>query len=446
MKVFLFLFYNFVKLLVKISFRVFYEKVVVKNQERLRVDNPTIMVSNHPSTMTDPLQVAHKAKHIVHFLANASMFKHPFTNWFFSTFYCIPVERPKDVKGRSINNDESLAKADKFIQNGGQLYIAAEGYSQPERRLGRIKTGAARIALSAASKKDFQLGLTIQPTGLNYTAHRFFRTKLFTYVGEPLKVADYKSIYLKDPRAAVTQLTADITEEMRSLIIDTEDEAEEKLLVQLEELLANSKPLDLEENFFRNKKILEQLRLYRNNFPSDDKAFRQNVQQYFDGLEEVKLKDHSLAKEQSGQSSSLMGQGILLLLGLPFFLYGWINNFLANYIPLLLTKKANMYKGYDSTIKLMSGLVIYPVIYGLQLFAVHQLFQSSTITWVYFLTLAPLGLLAWSYRKSCKHFLEDRRWKRYKSSAAADSEELKKKRGAILEQFEKLMNAKRLIA
>ncbi|MFT5801526.1 MAG: glycerol-3-phosphate O-acyltransferase/dihydroxyacetone phosphate acyltransferase [Patescibacteria group bacterium] len=442
MKVFLFLFYNFVKLLVKISFRVFYEKVVLKNRHYLRKDNPCIMVSNHPSTMTDPMQVAHKAKRITHFLANASMFKHPFTNWFFSTFYCIPIERPKDVGGRGISNNDSFKKAEEFLQAGGLLYVAAEGYSQPERRLGRIKTGTARIALSTENKSNFELGLTIQPVGLNYMAHRFFRTKLFTYAGDPLPVANYKSLYKKDPRAAVVKLTEDISEAIRPLIIDTEDEAEDKLLLQLEEMLGNSKPLDLEENFFRNKKILDQLRLYRANYPSDDKAFRGKVQQYFYKLEKAGLRDRSLAEIESGDSGSLIGQGLLLLLGLPFFLYGWLNNFLANYIPLFITKRVNIFPGYDSTIKLMSGLVIYPVVYALQVFAVHQLFQNSTITWIYFLTLAPLGLLAWSYRKSYKHFLESKSWNKYKGHVVTESEQLLRERAAILGNLERLLNAK----
>jgi glycerol-3-phosphate O-acyltransferase / dihydroxyacetone phosphate acyltransferase len=445
LKIFLFLFYNAVKLLVKISFRIFYEKVVVKNQAYLRRDNPSILVSNHPSTLTDPLQVAHKAKRMVHFLANAGLFKHPIGNWFFNTFYCIPVERPKDVSGRMIKNDESLEKAENFLCGGGLLYIAVEGYSQPERRLGKLKTGAARIALGAANKTNFQTDLTMQPVGLNYTNHRYFRSRLFTYVGEPIKVADYKKLYEQDVRSAVVQLTADMTEAMRALIIDTEDEAEDKLLRQLEEILGNSHSLDLEASFFRNKQILEQVRLYRDNFPSKDAAFRQNVQQYFDGLEQHGLKDSAVAASKT--STSMMGQGLLLLLGLPFFLYGWLNNFLANYLPLLITKKVNIFPGYDSTIKLMSGLMIYPLLYGLQIFLVYQLFHSPVITWGYFLSLAPLGLFAWWYRKRYQCFWENQEWRKFADANLELSRQLKTARAALVEElFDKLLMAKKIIA
>lgn len=447
MKLFLFLFYNSVKLLVKVSFRIFYEKVVVKNKHRLRTHNPCILVSNHPSTMTDPLQVAHHANRIVHFLANASMFKHPFTKWFFTTFYCIPIERPKDVGGRMISNQDSFKQAEDFLQGGGLLYVAVEGYSQPERRIGKVKTGTARIALSTASKTDFKLDLTIQPVGLNYTAHRYFRTKLFTYAGEPLLLADYEKLYKENPRAAVAKLTDDISEGIRALIIDTEDEAEDRLLRQLETMLGNSHPLDLEEAFFRNKNILEQLRIYRSNYPSDDRAFRQKVQQYFDELENLNLVDRPLAEKSQGKSSSLLLQGLLLILGFPLFIYGWINNFLANYIPLFITKKANIFAGYDSTIKLMSGIVIYPLVYGLQVFVVHQLFQSVVITWIYFLTLAPLGLLAWSYRKRYKQYLENRQWEKIKLGKDSKALQLEKERAALVEELlTKMLGTKKIIA
>jgi glycerol-3-phosphate O-acyltransferase / dihydroxyacetone phosphate acyltransferase len=373
------------------------------------------------------------------------LFKHPFTNWFFNTFYCIPIERPKDVGGRKIKNDKSFEKAEDFLCRGGMLYIAPEGYSQPERRLGKIKTGTARIALGAAGKTDFQLDLTIQPVGLNYTNHRFFRSCLFTYVGEPIKVADYKNSYQQDRKSAVLQLTEDLTEAMRALIIDTEDEAEDKLLRRLEEVLTNSYPLDLEAHFFRNKEILEQLRLYRDNFPSNDAAFRQKVQQYFDELEKNGLSDSAVAAPTP--SVSMVGQGLGLLLGLPFFVYGWVNNFLANYLPWLIAKKANIFPGYDSTIKIMSGLVIYPLVYGLQTLAIHQLFHKPMVTLVYVLTLAPLGLFAWWYRKAYRRFVENQRWKRFTASNSERSHQLRIERATIVEiLLEKVLLATKLLA
>ncbi len=446
-KVLLFLIYNFFKLLVKVSFRIFYEKTVILHRPRLRKYKPTILVSNHPSTLTDPLNAAHPSIRLVHFLANASLFKGAFAKWFFSTFYCIPVERPEDVKGRKISNVDAFAKANRFLLNGGCLYIAPEGYSQRERRLGKIKTGTARIALSTADKAGFRTGLTIQPVGLNYTTHTEFRSKVLIYAGEPLEVDDYQSAYRSDPREAVLQLTADLTERMRSLIIDTEDEAEDQLLRRLEELLANTRPVSLEEQFFRNKKILEQLRLYRDNFPSEDRAFRQKIQQYFDELKKNELDDRPLAIAQSGNAQPMWVQALILLLGLPIFLYGWINNWLAHYLPWLLSRKIKMYIGYTSTIKILGGILVYPVVYGLQIWLVSSWLAWPGVGWAYALTLLPMGWLAWEYRKHYRRFVAQRKWMQWQRKDPESGQRLLVSRKEIVgELLERVFAATKLIA
>ncbi|MFK8105018.1 MAG: 1-acyl-sn-glycerol-3-phosphate acyltransferase, partial [Saprospiraceae bacterium] len=176
MKAFLYLFYHSVRLLALTIFRLFYGKKTILNQKNLKVDYPCILVSNHPNTLHDPLHVAAKVDHrIVHFLVNAGLFATPFTNWFFSTFYCIKIERPQDVKGGKISNEKAFEACDIFLRQGGCLYIAPEGTSRVERHIRKMKTGAARIALSAERHNNYQLGLKILPVGLNYDNPTKFR-------------------------------------------------------------------------------------------------------------------------------------------------------------------------------------------------------------------------------------------------------------------------------
>ena len=252
--------YFLLRILVKTMFRIFYEKVVVLHKERFRFKNACITVSNHPSTLTDPLHVAKETIKQSFFLANAGLFKSKIGNWFFNTFYCIPVERPQDVGGRKIQNDDAFKRADEHLSKNGCLYIAPQGRSRMVRRLGyEIKTGTARIALSAENKNDFNLGLTILPVGLNYTDPTSFRSRVLINVGEPIKIAEYKKIHLENPRQAVVQLTQDLEDRMRTLVLDTEDEDEELMVQRMEHLLDSKAPLSLEDNFFRTKKLIKKL-------------------------------------------------------------------------------------------------------------------------------------------------------------------------------------------
>ena len=100
----LYLFFNFVKGLVLIVCRLFYAKKYFINPAPLKkIKRPAIIVSNHPSTLMDPLNVSKEVNGIVFFLANAGMFKHWFSNWFFSTCYCIKIERKEDVGAKRMD-------------------------------------------------------------------------------------------------------------------------------------------------------------------------------------------------------------------------------------------------------------------------------------------------------------------------------------------------------
>ena len=66
-----------------------------------------------------------------------------------------------------------------------------------------IKTGVAIIALGAEAKYNFELDLSIVPIGLNYSNPHNFKSDVFVNIGKPIKVSDYKDIYLKDPKEGV---------------------------------------------------------------------------------------------------------------------------------------------------------------------------------------------------------------------------------------------------
>ena len=398
--------YYFLKALVLSSFNIFFSKTKIINRQLLHFQNPAIVVSNHPNTLQDPLNVAARVKKFVFFLANASLFKAPLAGKILSTLYCIPVERPKDVQGRSIRNDDNFAKASAFLSSGGCLYIAPEGVSDPARRLNTIKTGTARIALRAERENNFSLGLTIVPVGLSYTAPTQFRSKVVIHVGAPILVIDYQSIYEKDARAAVKKLTADLHDRLSSLILDTADVAEDELLTQLQIILQSNEPLPLEANYYRSKELLKKLQLLRSENGAIWKNLSITAHDYFTALHERKLQDERITEDGNKRSlSSLFGQAVYLIVVFPLFLYALVNHFFANFIPAYLVRRLNLYVGYTATVKILAGLFTYPIFYGLQIYWVHHYFEQSMFTLLYVASLllaAPFYF--WYKRRSIQWF------------------------------------------
>ncbi len=428
--------YLFLKALVLSSFNTFFSKTKILNRHLLRFSNPAIVVSNHPNTLQDPLNVAARVKKTVFFLANASLFRSSLLNKFFSTLYCIPVERPKDVQGRQIRNDDNFAKCHHFLASGGCLFIAPEGVSNSSRRLNKVKTGTARIALGAERKKDFLLGLTIIPVGLNYTAPTRFRSSVLMRVGDPIKVAAYQSVYQQDAREAVRQLSADLAESMRALILHTTDEEEDRLLAALEEVLQNDAPRGLEQAHFRSQQLLSALQKLRRERQDVWKALQETSREYFKRLAKHCISDARIGESPAKRSVwAMIGKGLLLLLLLPVFLYALLNHLLANFIPALLVRLLNLYVGYTATVKILGGLLAYPIFYGLQIYWVHRYFQQPQLTIFYILSLLLTAVIYFWYKEQWQQWLERLRLRAIRGDHKARLHQL---RGQLAEALKSL--------
>ena len=387
--------------LAAVTSKIFYSKFVTRNKKRFRIKNPTILVSNHPNTLYDPFMAAVPVNRFVHFLANAGMFEIPVMGAFLGSTFGIKVERRKDISkdGVKLNNDKAFRFAEDFLTKGGCLYVAAEGGSDIPRRIRRFKTGSARIALSTEDKNDFKLGLEILIVGLNYQDQRNFRTPIFRNVGNPIKVADFEEVYRKDKFQAVTELTEAMQKRAQELTIHTRDDEEDALMRKLEEVAQTENSLSLDLVFDRTKKMIKSWQEMQVEKAAESTMFKSNVEEYFSFLKKNKTRDNIVIKTQKPNAKvNWVLRTILMMLGCFAFLYGWINNFLANYIPVLINKKLKLHTAYTSTVKILSGIFTYLIFYGLQIWVLKQFFIESWMTWAYIASLVVTGLFAWWYK------------------------------------------------
>ena len=119
-------------------------------------------------------------------------------------------------------NDDSFARCRAELAAGGALALFPEGVSHSDPQLRPLKTGAARIALSAEAEHDGKLGVTIVPVGLYYERKTMFRSSVLLAVGEPLAVAPLLADYRRDERAAVTALTETIDARLDEVVLQAE--------------------------------------------------------------------------------------------------------------------------------------------------------------------------------------------------------------------------------
>ena len=425
--------YYFYKFIVWVSLRIFYTKITVVNSERGRFRNPCIVVSNHPSTLLDPLNAAVEIKTEVYFLANASLFKAKFTRWFFNTFYCIPVERYEDTGGQPLNNAASFEKSTQHLAGGGCLYVAPEGTSYVFRRLRKIKTGTARIALAAESRNDFQLGLTILPIGLNYSDPTKFRSQLLTIFGEPVRVADFQNDWERDEVEAVQNLTARMGEAIAELILGTDDDEQDRLLSCLEEVFQSENCLEPYPAFQRSKKQLARLREWKAAEPAVFEAFAAQAFFYFEKLKELKISDLALrtaGSQSGGKRTETPNWGLAVLF--PAFLLG----FLTHFLPVFSAKKLNDWLNddihWEPTYRYVAGVVTYPLFLVLQIWLVSVLAGEAWLTWAYVFSILPSGWVGEWWLRQWKLMQERYRVSILMKNKKAAWEELQSLRSSVL--------------
>ena len=140
-----------------------------------------------------------------------------------STARTSPAGRGGDAAPSSASrNDDSFARCRAELAAGGALALFPEGVSHSDPQLRPLKTGAARIALSAEAEHDGKLGVTIVPVGLYYERKTMFRSSVLLAVGEPLAVAPLLADYTRDERAAVTALTETIDARLDEVVLQAE--------------------------------------------------------------------------------------------------------------------------------------------------------------------------------------------------------------------------------
>lgn len=400
------LLYYFLKVYCPILANIYYRIKYLNPQNFNLPQGACIMVSNHPNTLVDVILTVPKVNRKSHFLANAGLFKTRFFNWFWRTLWCIPIKRRQD-NVTTVNNDESFRECDLFLSKGGLLFIAPEGSSTNERHLRSFKTGTARIAFSAESKNNFQLGLTICPFGVTYERPWRFRSNAFVNAGLPVRVADFKDAFLADAEKAIDDLTLLIENETRKLIVDASDRQQDELIYNVETLLDNEtqQKLSLSQRFERAQNlshIFKQLQKEKNDIYD---TFAQLVNQYTQRLSQLNLSDKAVANP-----SFSFSQFLLLILGFPVFLLGFIINLIPYGIIEFVWQKLKL-TDYEATFRIAAGgVLVFPLYYwAITHFARHWI-DFPMFGVLFWCINIILGIFAWQYWQKVLLLLQKNRF------------------------------------
>ncbi len=385
--------------LVKMGLWVYYRIEPSQGLPAQEPKGPLIVLGNHPNALIDPFMVVSRLTRPVFFLGNASLFKHWFANWFLNTFYCIPIERPKDVGGRPLDNAQAFKRSREHLMGGGALYIAPEGTSEREYCLRPIKTGAARIALDVLFADPTQVvGFLLG--GITYQTHPVFRSRVslrFDYC--EISISDLPDE--ADDWGKVEWLTQHLELRMQALLLHSAQEVAKQLM--------------------ECKQLLQ---------PGFDKAdWRDSLHALLDRIEDMGAEAKSristlgqLLKEK--QLTAIdpewlnRRESLGRLLFLPVAVSVLIHHLVIYGLPELLKRTLKLHLVYDASIRYLGGLIGYlvgvPLLWWMMGWFV-EVWEYRLIWIVLVLALGPWSWQQWLF------FQRVRQWRSFKKAARDSS-------------------------
>jgi 1-acyl-sn-glycerol-3-phosphate acyltransferase len=436
--------YPVLKLIYKIGLWVFFRKFEVRNRHLMPGRGPLLVVANHPNTFMDPIVIALLLRQQVYFIAKSTVFNSPLKKWLLHRMNLIPVQRREDMPDQAINNEETFRASTEALAARKTLLIFPEGNSFNERRLRKVKTGAARMALGALANTDAAADLKILPVGLNYSDPTRFRSDVFVSVGKPIEVAAYLESYRQDSVSTVAALTERIRQQLEKLIVVTPTDEEDELVRQIERIykdrLVTQVPIPAprhEQDFLLTRGIVKSMAHFISTQPERVARFKDKVAVYNALLRGLGLQHLPSGSNSSPQLWPSIRSTLLLVAGFPLYLYGLVNNYIPYIIPSKVADALTEEEEFLAPIMLTVGIFSFPVCYTLQALLFWQMMPDYYLYLLLYLVSLPLsGFFTLRYWLALGRTREQWRLLRLARQKAPAAEQLKQHHQEILDELE----------
>lgn len=429
----------------RFAVRVFFKNIYLHNLDKVPVNKPLILASNHPSAFMDAIVLSVFMKQELHFLVRSDVFDTSLKRWILGKINLAPIYRIQEGVDQLHKNEETFDKCNQLLKSGKTILIFSEGVCVQEKRLRKLKKGTARIAFGAEAATDFKLDLQIVPAGINYTRPAKFRSDLFINFGESFPVQEFVPAYMADKVKGINALTQRVEAELAKRLIIISDKINDELVEKLEKIYLpelakkENKPLDNSINWFTlSKSFAEAIsKAYQaNNIYIE--TLREKVKAYFNMLDALNIRDKIVREGAPIKKEILFSKIILLTLLFPIYVYGMITNYIPFRLPYYIARKIVKQVEFFSSVNLTLGTFLFMVVYGIETVVVNSFFGPAIA--VVFLASLPLSgyfsLYYWIEYKKIKGQINYNRAinKNYKEVT-----ELKKLRQEIIAVTEKVV-------
>jgi glycerol-3-phosphate O-acyltransferase / dihydroxyacetone phosphate acyltransferase len=341
-----------IRLLCRLALRVFFRRVEVQGAERVPAEGPVVLVANHPSALVDPMVLLAFLARPACFLSKEPLFRTPVIGAFLRALDAIPVYRAMDGADPR-RNQRTFVRAGQVLRRGGVLALFPEGTSHDDPRMKPLKSGAARIALGTASAGE-GLPLTIVPAGLFFTDKGTFRSEALLSLGEPLPVVPTALGDGGEPvPAEVRALTQRIDAALSAVVLQAEKQEALALAAAAERLFDGGEAAALAERVALRRRLLEGRRRLAALDPAGLAALERRMAEH--------LARADVLDRPPPRARELWTAALAVVLA-PAALAGAVAHAPAwMVVDRIARRVAGADRSMDATVKILAGLVFYPL-------------------------------------------------------------------------------------
>ena len=409
--------YTVMRWLVGLALGFYFRRIERFHVERVPAEGPVLFVSNHPNSLADSFVIGASVPRKVNFVATVQLFRIAPLRWLFSKCGVIPINRVKDDPRAMRSVADTFEACYRVLGAGEAVGIFPEGITYDDEQLKEVKSGAARMALEFEHRHGGRKGVRIVPVGLTYSAKEIYRSDVLAHFGEPLRAPDFMEGYPERRKECIQKLTSEIEGRLKSLILHL-PQLEQARLVAAVRRLYSEEPRHAftveklsrgAEELVLAQRIAHVVEHISATEPERTAAFAAKLALYERSLKRLRLPEGDLALFAEKRKLVLrsIGWTVLVLVGAPVAVYGWIHRA----IPYAIIKWAARHfsepgkrKAQAATTAIVSGVVVFALFYGLCVLLVHAWLGWPASFW-YALSLPPASLLAYYYARELRRLI-----------------------------------------
>lgn len=308
---------------------------------------PLLLLPNHPNALLDPALVIATAGRPVRFLAKSTLFSGPFAP-LLKAAGAIPVYRRQDIADTA-KNAESFAAVDRALAAGEAVCIFPEGISHSTGRLEPLRTGAARMTMSALAAG---VPVRLVPVGVNLEEKTVFRSRALVAFGQPFVPAS----------ADMREVTDEIARHLRAVMVEADPSGDVRLVERIERLYRSERRTERDPPtaLARRRAIAEGLRRLRVERPEWYEQALVQLRRYDERMRRFGLHDASLdwTVSPAAARTFLMREVRLAVVLAPVALAAVVT-FIVPYLATAGAGRLSRELDVTATVKAVAGLFIY---------------------------------------------------------------------------------------